>query len=257
MVIKAHAGGLGEASEPDRDQQFELQGLLESGSARPSSPPRPKNAVAGQLYVAGDSQQVSYGPPSFDPSMSELEDLLRRTDPNELAHAERLQPVDVGRWLAPETIGGNIEDQAVAGDRTAGGHHRIDRIASRRAQHEVGGAQRVGPILAAFRSLDCLADVPFVPAQTTDDAEEVGKALQIALPFDMATVHDRGKSQHLRARGAMAGDQAAQCSHDPLIQAGPRIQAVDAGHVEQAAEDRLQPLTAGRRFSVFDHCSVP
>ena len=88
---------------------------------------------------------------ALDPALAEIHDLLRRADADIFAHAERLQPIEIARRLAAEAVAGDVEDQAVRRDGPRLGGQGIDRIAGGRAQHEIGGRQGLGPVLAGIK----------------------------------------------------------------------------------------------------------
>ena len=77
-----------------------------------------------------------------------------------------------GRFAA-EAIGCDVEFERASRHRSARGSERIERIAGRRREHEIGGAQRVGPILSGIEPSDCGVDLRLVALQAADAAQQV------------------------------------------------------------------------------------
>ena len=102
--------------------------------------------------------------------------MLGRADADVFAHAEGLQPVDIARRFAAETIASDIEQKPFRRNFAAARHDRIDRITGGRRQHEIGGAESVGPVLAGFEALDSASDVGFAAAKAADADEKMREA---------------------------------------------------------------------------------
>ena len=125
----------------------------------------------------------------------------RRSDTDVLAHAERLEAVDVGRGLAAEAVGGDVEGEAGRRHRAARGGQRVDRVAGGRRQHEVGGLEVRRPVLALVEPVDDAADVAFAAAEAAHRAEQVREALQVAVPLEVRAAHHRRKAQTSASAG--------------------------------------------------------
>ena len=71
-----------------------------------------EEGIAGEVDAVAEAEQVGDAVGALDPRLAERLDLRRRADAHVLAHAERLEAVDVGRRLAAEAVGGDVEDEA-------------------------------------------------------------------------------------------------------------------------------------------------
>src|ERR1700727_2541396 len=102
--------------------------------------------------------------------LAEIPDVFGRPDRDEFAHPEGLQPIDLARRLATETIAGNVEDQPFRRGRAPGGGNGIDGITGRRRQHEFARIDAVGPGPASLETVDRSLDPRFVAAERADAA---------------------------------------------------------------------------------------
>jgi primosomal protein N'' len=75
--------------------------------------------IAGVFDAPGQAQLTGQSLRLCHPAPAEIVDLLRRADAHIFAHAERLQPVEVLRRLAPEAVAGDVEQQPLRRHLTA------------------------------------------------------------------------------------------------------------------------------------------
>ena len=87
---------VGFSSLSTRHQQLELQ-RLQALADRYDLAGAAEEGVVGHLYPVGQAQPVGQAPGAHDPILAEGGDLLRAAHAHVLAHAERLQPVQVAR----------------------------------------------------------------------------------------------------------------------------------------------------------------
>jgi hypothetical protein len=182
-----------------------------------------------------------------EPAAAEVGRLPRRAHAHEFAHAEGLEAIDLVGRFAPETIGFDVEFVRPRRHRPACGGERIERIAGRRRQHEIGRAQRVGPILAAIEPPDRGMDFRLVALQAADAAEQMRKAVEIACLLDVAAGHHRRKPQHLSVGFAAPRDQRRQRAYDGLEQRRAAMDTIAAGWFKQRAAERLEPIVGAAR----------
>ena len=162
----------------DRHDQFELQFLLHLRLADQHAAAS-EERIARRLDAIAEAERIGDAHGARHPALAKRLHLLWGADEHIFAHAERLEPVDVARRLAAETIAGDVEHQAVGGDRPGGGGQRIERIAGGRRKHEVAGRQRVGPILARDEAIDGGADFALAAAQASKRSRgDAGKLLR-------------------------------------------------------------------------------
>ncbi len=240
MAVEAHAGGrlLGGT---DRNEQLELQGLFDLVDCHDLADPA-EERIARLIDVIGQPQPIGELTRAHDPALAESVDGRGRADADILAHAEGLQAVQAPRRLMAETVAGHVEDQAARRNRATFGHHRIDRVAGGRAQHQVGRRQRLGPIAAGREPVNRRADLLLAAMQAAHAAEEVRKAFQIARFLELAAAHHRWKAQHLGAAFALARDQARQAFHDLLVERRAGIDAVRAHRAKQRVGDQIERI---------------
>ena len=178
MIIEAHAGRrllLG----AQRDQQFEFQRLLHLAD-RLHLADAAKERIAGIIDLEGQAEIAGDGLGAHHPALAEIGYVVRAADADIFAHPERLQPVEMAGRFAAEAVGRDVEAQAARRQRAAARGNRIDRIAGRGRQHEIGGRQRRGPVAAGIEAADGGMDFAFGAMQAADAAEQIGEALQIA-----------------------------------------------------------------------------
>ena len=163
----------------------------------------------------------------------------------------------MARRLGAEAVGRDVEAQAAGGQRAARRRDRIDGVAGRRRQHEVGGRERRGPVAAGVEAADRGIDFAFGAVQAADAAEQIGEALEIAGFLQLAAVHHRREAHHLGVGLAMPRDQGGEPLDHVLIERGAGVNAVGAHLVEQDIGEMIQrigrlwtpAMPFGRRYS--------
>ncbi len=256
VVVEAHAGGR-LLRGAHRDQQLELQRLLDLG-VRHDLAAAAEERVARLLDAIGQAEAIRDLRRPRHPALTEVADLRRRADADIFPHAEALQSVEILRGLVAEAIARHVEQQAACRHVPAARRQRIDRIASGRAQHQIGWLQRRGPVLAGLELRDHGANVALAAMQAAHTAEEMRKALEIARLLQLLAAHDRRKSQDLGARLAMAGDQPGEALDHLLVERRAGIDAVGAHRPEQGLRDRIDAFALlGRSLECNVHLDVP
>src|SRR5262249_54307795 len=119
------------------------------------------------------------------PLVAEPDHLLGRAEADELAHAERLEAVDLLRRLMAEAVARDVEHEARLRHAAARRYQWVERIAGGRGEHEIGRAERADPIALALVARDGAANVGLAALQAAHGAEKVGEAAEIARFLDV------------------------------------------------------------------------
>src|SRR5215471_4763273 len=226
VIVEAHARGR-IFRRADRDQQLEFQLLLDLTN-RHHLAGSPEEGVAGGRCVMGQRQQVRklYGP-RF-PTFAEINDLTRRSHAHIFAHPEGLKPPQFMGTLVPEAVAGHVKSQSTCRYRAATRDHRINRIAGRWCEDQVGCPECADPLFAGAGSFDHCAYLGFRTMKAIHATEEMRKALKVAGFFNLRAAHDWRKSEDLGSRLAVPGNQGRQALDNLLEQGGSRIDTTDA-----------------------------
>jgi len=130
VAVEAHTGGwLGGGVE--RDEQLELQRVLPLAHGHHLSD-LAEERIIRNIQLTRQRQLARQALGTRHPLLAERHDLLGSADPNELAHAERLQAIQRARGLVPETIGRDVEYESAVRQAATAGNQRINRVAGRR-----------------------------------------------------------------------------------------------------------------------------
>ena len=245
VIVEAHAGGR-LLFRAQRDQQLEFQRLLLLAD-RLHLADAAEERIAGIIDLEGQAEIARDGLGAHHPALAEIGHVVRAADADIFAHPERLQPVEMAGRLAAETVGRDVKAQAAWRQRAAGRGNRIDRIAGRRREHEIGRRERRGPVAAGIEAADRGVDFAFGAMQAADAAEQVGKALEIAGFLQLPAVHDRRKAHHFGAGFAMPRDQGGEPLDHILVERGPGVDAIGAHLVEQRVGEVVQRIGRLRR----------
>src|SRR5262249_31356209 len=122
MIVETHASGrlFGRAY---RNEQLEFQRLLDLAHGHKLDAAA-EESVARLIHAIRQSQLIGELLRADHPAFAEVCDLFGRTDTDILAHAERLQPVEIARRLAAKTIAGDVEQKPFGRQFAADGPER-------------------------------------------------------------------------------------------------------------------------------------
>jgi len=139
-----------------------------------------------------------------------------------------------------EAVGLQVEQHAAFGERAALRDRRIERIAGRRRQHDVGRLLHLRPVLAGGEHAQELGMFGLAAHEGMHAAGELREALEIAGLLQHRPRHAGGKMDALRLVGcAERRDEAEEALDDVLEIARAAIEAVDAGLGEHAGAEEL------------------
>src|SRR5579872_258049 len=175
VVVETHAGGR-LVFRAQRNQQFEFEGLLHLADGLHLADAA-EERVAGIVDAESEPEITRDRLRPHHPALAEIRHVVRTADADIFPHPEGLQTVQMPRRFAAEAVGGDVETKPAWGQLSPRGCDRVERIAGRRRQHEVGGRQRGGPVAAGIEAADGGIDLALAAMQAADAAEQVGKAL--------------------------------------------------------------------------------
>ncbi len=227
------------------NQQLELERLLQLAEGHDLAEASEERIARG-LDRVGQAEFVGHGGGGLDPTLAEGDDLLRRADADVFAHPEGLQPVEMARGLAAEAVAGDVEAVAALRHRPARGGDRVDGIAGGRRQHEIGGLETFGPVATREMTVGIAADLGFRAFQAGDAAQEIRKALEVAVALEMGAAHHRREAEHLRALVAAGRDEGGERLDHRLVGAGAGIDAQRVHRLEHRVEQGIERIGRGR-----------
>ena len=240
VIVEAHTGRR-LRFRAQRHQKLEFQRLLELAH-RLHLTDAAEERIAGIVDPEAEAKIVGDSLRTHHPAFAEIGHVLGAAYADIFAHSERLQPVEMPRGFAAEAVCRDVEAQPARRQRSPRRRDRIDRIAGRGRQHEIGRRQRGGPVAAGVEAADRGVDLAFGAVQAADTAEQVGKTLQIAGFLQLSAAHDRRKAHHLGAGLAMPGDQGGEALDHVLIERGSGVDAIHAHPVEQGIGEVIERI---------------
>ena len=242
VIVEAHAGG-GLGRRGDGDQKLEFQILVALVVGEHAAGPA-EERVVGHVDRHVEPDLGHHLQPSVHPCLAEGRDMVLRSHADIFAHAEELLAGRIVGGLVAEAVGLQVVEPAAGRQAAAPGDGRIERIAGRRRQHDIGRLLALRPVAVHFHALQQAHVVEFAAAEAVHGAGKLRKALHVAAGFEMGAVHARRKAHRLRAIGSAIGvDQPLEAGDHVLEPAGAAIKTLDAGvdqeaRVEQAVEKR-------------------
>ena len=198
VIVEAHAG-CRLLFGAQRDQQLEFQGLLLLADGLHLTDAA-EERIAGIIDLEGQAEIARNRLGTHHPAFTEIRYVIGISDADVFAHPERLQPVEMAGRFAAEAIGRDVKAQAALRQRASACRNRIDRIASRRREHEIGRRERRGPVAAGIEAADRGVDFTLGPVQAANATKQVREALQITGFLQLSAISSPAESASLPCR---------------------------------------------------------
>ena len=158
-------------------------------------PRRPKKGSLATSSSAARPIACSRSSPRWAHSSRQSRTALGLADPHELVLVEDLAPRRVVGGLVakhPRTAG--IDEHATGRQRAAGGDRRVDRVAGRRHQGQLGHLLMLAPVLVGRGAFGLIARLVLVPVKRVQAAGEVRERRQVSAGLELAARQHRRES---------------------------------------------------------------